>query len=76
MTGGNGERLFDRLYFLRGFENLMIDFATDAPELSKLIDMLSDYEMKLVNKWLEIGVDVPLKNIEAICEAMEEYCWH
>ena len=58
LTVGDGERLFDRLYFLRGFENLMIDFATDAPELPQLIDMLLDYEMKLVNKWLEIGVDV------------------
>jgi len=58
LTIGNGERLFDRLYFLRGFENLMIDFATDDPHLPRLIEMLLDYEMKLVNKWLEIGVDV------------------
>jgi len=58
LTTGDGERLFDRLYFLRGFENLMIDFATDAPQLPQLIKMLLDYEMKIVNKWLEIGVDV------------------
>ena len=58
LTVGDGERLFDRLYFLRGFENLMIDFASDAPELPRLIDMLLDYEMRLVSKWLEIGVDV------------------
>jgi len=57
LTLGNGERLFDRLYFLRGFENLMIDFATDDPHLQKLIDMLTEYEVGLVNKWLEIGVD-------------------
>jgi len=58
LTEGNGERLFDRLYFLRGFENLMIDIATDEPRLSRLIEMLEDYEMRLVTKWLEIGVDV------------------
>jgi len=58
LTCGSGERLFDRLYFLRGFENLMIDIATDAPHLGRLIDMLLDFEMKLVAKWLEIGVDV------------------
>lgn len=58
LTVGDGERLFDRLYFLRGFENLMIDFASDAPELPRLIEMLLDYEMRLVSKWLEIGVDV------------------
>ena len=55
-TGG-GERLFDRLYFLRGFENLMIDIATDHPRLPKLIDMLLEHELKLVRKWLDIGVD-------------------
>jgi uroporphyrinogen decarboxylase len=55
--GGSGERLFDRLYFLRGFENLMIDIMTDDPHLPRLIDMLLDYEIKLVKKWLEIGVD-------------------
>ena len=58
LTGGSGERLFDRLYFLRGFENLMVDIATDDPRLAKLIDMLTQYELRLVGKWLEIGVDM------------------
>ncbi|MFH1009250.1 MAG: hypothetical protein V1800_17385, partial [Candidatus Latescibacterota bacterium] len=54
---GYGERLFDRLYLLRGFENLMIDIGTDDPHLPRLIDMLVDYELRLVQKWLDIGVD-------------------
>lgn len=58
LVGGNGERLFDRLYFLRGFENLMMDFATGDPHLPRLIEMLTEYELTLVNRWLEIGVDV------------------
>jgi len=58
LTVGDGERLFDRLYFLRGFKNLMIDIATDDPHLPRLIHMLLDYEMRLVKKWLEIGVDM------------------
>jgi len=58
LTAGNGERLFDRLYFLRGFENLMVDIATDDPHLPKLIEMLQEYELKLVNQWLSIGVDM------------------
>jgi hypothetical protein len=57
LTGGNGDRLFDRLYFLRGFENLMVDIATDDPHLPRLIEMLTDYELGLARKWLEIGVD-------------------
>ena len=58
LTGGPGERLFDRLYFLRGFENLMIDIATDDPHLPGLIQMLEDYEMKLIQQSLAIGVDI------------------
>ena len=55
---GDGEKLFDRLYFLRGFENLMIDFATEPPELPKLFAMVEEYELKLVHKYLSLGVDV------------------
>lgn len=58
LTRGDGERLFDRLYALRGFENLMIDFATDAPQLTQLIKMLLDYEINLVGRWLDLGVDI------------------
>jgi hypothetical protein len=58
LTWGDGERLFDRLYFLRGFENLMMDFATDDPHLPRLIEMLTEYEMQLVKRWLALGVDV------------------
>jgi hypothetical protein len=57
LTWGDGERLFDRLYFLRGFENLMLDFATDDPHLPRLIELLTDYELRLVRRWLALGVD-------------------
>jgi hypothetical protein len=58
LTWGQGERLFDRLYFLRGFTNLMFDFAEEPPELAQLIAMLTDHELALVERWLQIGVDV------------------
>lgn len=58
LTLGSGERLFDRLYFLRGFENLMMDIAEDNRHLPELIEMVTEYELKLIDKWLEIGVDV------------------
>ncbi|MGQ9515124.1 MAG: hypothetical protein ACUVTL_08790 [Thermoproteota archaeon] len=52
ITVGDDERLFDRLYFLRGFKNLMLDIAKDAPQLPRLIKMLEDHEMRLVkNGW-------------------------
>lgn len=57
LTSGGAGRLFDRLYFLRGWENLMLDFAMEPPELTRLIDMLTANSVRLVDKWLQIGVD-------------------
>lgn len=58
LASGNGERLFDRLYALRGFENLMLDFALEPPELQRLIDILTEHELHLIELWIETGVDV------------------
>lgn len=58
LTSGHGAFLFDRLIWLRGFQNLMIDLAADAPGLKSLIGMIRDYNMNLITHWLEIGVDV------------------
>lgn len=98
LTLGDGERLFDRLYFLRGFGNPMLDIVRDEPHLPKTIRLLQDHETELINKWLEFGVDiisfhtdigtqhglmmeaefydanVPLENIEAMCQATERFC--
>ncbi|MCE5258504.1 MAG: hypothetical protein LLG44_05510 [Chloroflexi bacterium] len=57
LRNGSGERLFDRLYALRGFENLMLDFAEEPPELTRLIDILTAHELELIQLWLGIGVD-------------------
>ena len=57
LTAGGGERLFDRFYFLRGFEPLMKDFATNNSNLPHLIQKLQDHEIILTNKWLSMGVD-------------------
>jgi len=58
LTQGFGGSLFDRLYYLRGFEDLMIDIATDDPHLPRLIDMLTDYEVRLARQLISVGVDV------------------
>ena len=50
--------MFQRLYYLRGFKNFMIDLAVERPHLKELINMVLDYNIKLVNKWLEMDVDV------------------
>jgi uroporphyrinogen decarboxylase len=50
--------LFMRLWYLRGFENLMMDVATDDPRLPRLIDIIAEHERWIVNQWLDIGVDL------------------
>ncbi len=49
--------MYMKLYYLRGFENLMIDIATDDPRLPKLIDMVLDYNLKYLEQYIEAGVE-------------------
>jgi hypothetical protein len=44
--------MFLRLTYLRGFENLMIDFAEEPPQLHKLIDMVLSYNLAVVERIL------------------------
>lgn len=48
---------FDRLQFLRGLENLLIDFMTEPPELAALIEIVLEYNLKCIRHWTDIGVD-------------------
>lgn len=66
LTAGNGQRLFDRLYFLRGLENLMMDIVSDDSCLPRRIHMISG------GAW---GANIPLRNIDALCAAVEDCCW-
>lgn len=48
---------FDRLQFLRGLENLLIDFLEEPPQLARLMEMVLEYNMKHIRLWNQIGVD-------------------
>lgn len=50
--------MFMRMYYLRGFEDLMLDFTTEPPELQKLIDLIGLHTRTIVDQWLSMGVDV------------------
>lgn len=50
--------MYMQLYYLRGFSNFMIDVATKDPRLNKLIKIVLDYNLKIIEKWLEIGVEM------------------
>lgn len=49
--------MFQYLYYLRGFENLMIDIATNNSNLWHLIDIVLEYNKHLIHKWIEIGAE-------------------
>ncbi|MCM8768349.1 MAG: hypothetical protein NC911_01495 [Candidatus Omnitrophica bacterium] len=46
------------LTYLRGYQNAMIDFAEQPPCLFELIEIIEDYWVKVVKKWIDLGVDV------------------
>jgi hypothetical protein len=50
--------MFQRLYYLRGFNNLMKDFIKQPTELNLLIDMLIRYNKRIVYRWLDTGIDL------------------
>ena len=50
---------FDRLQFLRGLENLLVDLITEPPELPLLIERVLEYNLRYIDRWLEVGdIDV------------------
>lgn len=49
---------FQRLYYLRGFNNLMVDIATGDPRLDDLCEMVLEFNRGIVQRYLDIGVDV------------------
>ena len=58
MTTAEGGDLFTFMIGLRGYQNLMVDFATDDPHLYAALDMLVDHHAKVVRRYLDLGVDV------------------
>ncbi len=53
----DGDTLFQRLFYLRGFENLMVDIQLEAPEFLHLRDLVVDYILRRLARWLEYPVD-------------------
>ncbi|MEM2794967.1 MAG: uroporphyrinogen decarboxylase family protein, partial [Thermofilaceae archaeon] len=50
---------FQRLYYLRGFTNLLKDFVRKPPQIYELINTLAEYNLELVDRLLKYpGVDV------------------
>ena len=50
-------RLFERMQFLRGSENLFMDIAYGRSEFFELMDMLHEYYLEDLTAWLDTDVD-------------------
>jgi uroporphyrinogen decarboxylase len=53
----DGDTLFQRMFYLRGFENLLVDLAEHRPEVFVLRDRILAFLLKRVEVWLGYGVD-------------------
>jgi len=49
---------FMRLHYLRGYENFMMDVASDEPNLSTLIEIVASYNERIVRPYLARGIDL------------------
>jgi uroporphyrinogen decarboxylase len=54
---GDSENFFERLHFLHGFEDTLIDLVRGKKELLRLIDLLFDIKMRFIERWLELDID-------------------
>jgi uroporphyrinogen decarboxylase len=49
--------LFERLWMLRGFNNILIDPYLDENHFSQLRDQIVEYNLAIIDKWLQRKVD-------------------
>jgi uroporphyrinogen decarboxylase len=52
-----GFALFERAWSLRGFENIFLDLALDSGYLGELLDRITEIQLVLIQRFLELGVD-------------------
>jgi uroporphyrinogen decarboxylase len=52
-----GFALFERAWSLRGFEQLLFDLAADPAYVAELLDRITDIQLVLIERYLELDVD-------------------
>ena len=50
--------MYMRLFYLRRFENLMMDMAVDDPRLPGLVAMVESFNAPVIEKYLELGTEL------------------
>ena len=57
ITPNFGFALFERAWTLRGFENFFMDMSTDPGYTDKLLDRITEIQLVLIRRFIELGVD-------------------
>ncbi len=57
ITPNFGFVLFERAWTLRGFEQFFMDMGTDPGYTGELLDRITDIQLKLIHKYLDLGID-------------------
>ncbi len=52
-----GFALFERAWSLRGFEQFLLDMASDPSYAGALLDRVTEIQLALIHRYLDIGVD-------------------
>jgi len=43
---------------IRGYQNVLFDMEDEEPKLKQLLDMVTEFNLQIVKKYMEIGVDM------------------
>lgn len=57
VQAGTHVRPFERMQFLRGTENLLVDLMVRPPELERLRDLIHEFNLREIEIWTETDVD-------------------
>jgi uroporphyrinogen decarboxylase len=57
ITPNFGFALFERAWTLRGFEQFFMDMAVDPDFTNELLDRITEIQLKLIHRYLDLGVD-------------------
>jgi len=55
-----GERFFERIHFLRGMENALMDMGEGTPEIQAIVDLVLEYNLKYLDHSLKLGSPVDI----------------
>lgn len=57
ITPNFGFILFERAWTMRGFEEFFMDMATDPGYANELLDRITEIQLALIHRYLDLGVD-------------------